>query len=56
MLIQLSELNRNSAEIMKQNHTPKRLIGEKGKSIFNLQIIEGRKACGISCETSTKER
>ena len=29
-----SELNRNSAEIMKQNHTQKRLIGEKGKIDF----------------------
>ena len=28
------ELNRNSAEIMKRNETPKRLIGEKGKIDF----------------------
>ena len=28
------ELNRNSAEIMKRNEIPKRLIGEKGKIDF----------------------
>ena len=41
MLIQLSELNRNSAEIMKRNKMLKRLISEKGNRFSIYKWLKG---------------